>query len=206
RRGNERCIARPRRERDVRHRRHRGHSPAAPEGGAAHSSERREAGRAGARAHRYADRGRLLPARRHSAVRSAAAHRGGRMKQAARLAFAAACIFAAAAAIADPPSAFTLTATPVCSAGHPAILLQWTTSGGAASYDVTRDSVTLVQGLSSDTTSFEDSSSDVGSTHAYIITAINEEGSTKSNTVSASAPPSVCTPPPPPPVLTGSAS
>ena len=96
------------------------------------------------------------------------------MKRATRLAFAAACMFAAAAAIADLPSAFTLTATPICSSAHPAILLQWTTSGGAASYDVTRDSVPLVQGLSSDATSFEDSSNDVGSTHSYVITAIDK--------------------------------
>jgi hypothetical protein len=128
------------------------------------------------------------------------------MKRAARLAFAAACLFAAAAAIADPPGAFTLTATPICDASQPAVLLQWTTSGGAASYDVTRDSLPLMQGLSSDTTSFEDSSSDVGSTHSYVVTASNEDGSTKSNTVNASAPPSVCTPPPSPPALSGSAS
>jgi hypothetical protein len=115
-------------------------------------------------------------------------------------------MFVAVAAIADVPGAFTLTATAICDSAHPTVLLQWTTSGGAASYDVTRDSALLVQGLSSDTTSFEDSSSDVGSTHSYVITAISQDGSTKSNSVNASAPPSVCTPPPPPPTLSGNAS
>jgi fibronectin type 3 domain-containing protein len=123
-----------------------------------------------------------------------------------RLAFAAACLLITAAAIADVPGAFTLTATPICSSGHPTVLLQWTTSGGAASYDIARDSLPFAQGLSSDTTSFEDSSNDVGSTHSYVVTAIDEEGSTKSNTVNASAPASVCTPPPAPPTLSGSAS
>jgi hypothetical protein len=115
-------------------------------------------------------------------------------------------MFVAAAAIADVPAAFTLTATPICSSAHPTVLLQWTTSGGAASYDIARDSLPFAQGLSSDATSFEDSSSDVGSTHSYVVTAINEEGSTKSNVVNGSAPPSVCTPPPAPPTLSGGAS
>ena len=128
------------------------------------------------------------------------------MKRATRLAFAAACVFAAVAAIADPPSAFTLRATPICNAQQPAIVLEWGSSDGANHYDITKDNATLAQGVSSDDTSFIDSASDVGTSHTYVVTAVNDEGSTKSNPVTASAPPSVCTARPSAPTLTGNAS
>jgi len=123
-----------------------------------------------------------------------------------RFAIAALLLVTAVAAFADPPQAFTLNATGICSGDHPAILLQWTTSGGAASYDITRDNLPFMQGLSSDANSFLDESNDVGTQHSYIVTAFNEEGSTKSNTASASAPASLCTAPPSAPTLSGNAS
>jgi fibronectin type 3 domain-containing protein len=128
------------------------------------------------------------------------------MKQIVRAAFGAVCMFAAAAAVADPPPAFTLRATAICSAGHPAILLEWSPSEGTSSYSVARDDVSIAQGLSSDTTSFIDDSNGVGSSHSYVVSAFNEEGTTKSNSVSASAPSSVCVAPPTAPTLNGSAS
>lgn len=119
----------------------------------------------------------------------------------------AAFLFATIAAFADPPQAFTLSASGICAGDHPAVLLQWTSSDFASTYDITRDGVMLAQGLSSDAASYQDESNDVGTQHSYFVTAINEEGSIKSNTVNASAPASLCTTTPPAaPSLTGNAS
>ena len=74
--GEDAADARPHRPRDLRHRR-RGAGPGARAHARGHGA--RPGGDKsvhGAAAHRYAERGRLLPARRHPAVRAAAAHRG----------------------------------------------------------------------------------------------------------------------------------
>ena len=85
-------------------------------------------------------------------------------------------------------------------------MLQWTTSDGAAQYDIARDGALVVTNLSSDVTSYLDSNFEVGVTHTYIVTAKNQAGSTQSNSASANAPSSICPPPPSKPILTGSAA
>jgi len=132
------------------------------------------------------------------------------MKTMTRFAVAAALFFLAASAWAQVPTAPQLSAEPVCSVSgdlrRPAVRLQWTDSDGASSYDVFRDNVALATALSTDTTTYLDTSSDVSTQHTYVIHAVNAQGTTLSNSVSANAPASICPTPPAAPVLNGSAA
>ena len=132
------------------------------------------------------------------------------MRTVTRFAVAAALFFLAAAALAQVPTAPQLTAEPVCSTSgntrQPAVRLEWTDSDGASSYDVFRDGSALITGLSTDVTTYLDSSNDVGTQHTYVIHAVNSQGTTLSNSVSANAPASICPTPPAAPVLSGNAS
>lgn len=132
------------------------------------------------------------------------------MNRATRFAIAAALFFLAVAAQGQAPSAFTLSAEPVCTvvngAHRPAVRLQWSDSDGASQYDVYRDGVPLQTALTTDTTSYQDVSNDLSTSHTYQVHAVNSSGTTLSNTASASAPASTCPAPPPAPVLNGNAA
>jgi hypothetical protein len=132
------------------------------------------------------------------------------VRAAARFASAAAFVLFAAAAQAQAPAALTVAAEPVCAVVNdvhrPAIQLEWSDSDGASQYDIFRDGSPLVLALSTDTTTYLDLSNDLATTHTYVVHAVNGDGTTLSNSVTASAPASTCPPPPSAPVLAGSAA
>ena len=82
----------------------------------------------------------------------------------------------------QPPSPFTLTATPKCSTLIPVNTLAWTTSSNALRYEVRRDNQTQpIATIDAPLTSYDDSSIATGINYKYSITAINSVGIRISN-------------------------
>jgi hypothetical protein len=105
------------------------------------------------------------------------------------------------------PGAFTLTATPTCDAANfaPAILLQWTPSIGATSYEYIRDDGRTLTLNALTLTAYDSGVVAGGPAHTYFIRA-SDGGAvmTDSNTVNV-APVAVCAPAPEPFTITGTA-
>ncbi|GAN33911.1 IPT/TIG domain-containing protein [Candidatus Brocadia sinica] len=83
------------------------------------------------------------------------------------------------------PGTFTLTASPGCNGSSSQILLSWTGSSDATSYDLYRNGSSYKTGLNG--TQYTDKSVTSGTIYTYYVTAKNSCGSTKSNTASATA-------------------
>ena len=98
----------------------------------------------------------------------------------------------------SPPGSFTLSnETPVCDTDppgpSPAVRLDWTSSSGATSYDVYRDSSLYASGITGMT--FYNSANVVaGQSYSYYVQAHNASGSTDSNTIIVSIPSTICGP------------
>ncbi len=85
-----------------------------------------------------------------------------------------------------PPGSFSLTGTASCNGTASQITLNWTTSSGATSYDVYRNSTLYYSGVTG-TQFINNSDIAPGSNYTYFIQAKNSYGSTNSNTVSVVA-------------------
>jgi len=86
------------------------------------------------------------------------------------------------------PGAFTLqSATAGCSGSDSQVVLTWSAATGATSYEIYRNGTVYVSGLSSSTTSFTNTGSNVsgGTTYTYFVRARNSMGTRDSGTVSA---------------------
>ena len=78
-----------------------------------------------------------------------------------------------------PPGAFTLTASSFCEGSNPRVLLSWTTSSGAVSYTVVRNSATLASNINA--TSYQDTTVAADTPYTYVVRALNANGSTESS-------------------------
>ncbi len=97
-----------------------------------------------------------------------------------------------------PPGSFTLSnETPVCDTDppgpSPAVRLDWTSSSGATSYDVYRDSALYASGITG-TTFYNSAGLVAGQSYSYYVRANNSSGSTDSNTIIVSIPSTICDP------------
>lgn len=90
-------------------------------------------------------------------------------------------------AVSSGPGNFTLTVTPQCEGTTSEIILSWTTSSGATSYDVYRDGALYYSGLTGTTFTNKGSNVVPGTNYTYYIQSKNSSGSTNSNTQSATA-------------------
>ncbi|QKJ32461.1 T9SS type A sorting domain-containing protein [Mucilaginibacter mali] len=84
------------------------------------------------------------------------------------------------------PGATTLTATPECNGTTSRIRLNWTQSSNAASYDIYRNGILYASGISG--TQYANEVVTAGTSYSYYVKAVNNSGSTASNTTSAVAP------------------
>jgi len=107
-------------------------------------------------------------------------------------------------ACATPPSSFTASISAFCNAGAPAVHVTWSSSAGAASYMVNRDSIPISGVLAAGTFSFDDANVTAGQSYTYSVTASNSGGSTTAQAGSITPSASVC--PPPAFTLTASAT
>jgi fibronectin type 3 domain-containing protein len=99
------------------------------------------------------------------------------------------------------PGAFTLSGSGQCNGSAPHIALTWSTSAGATSYDVWRNSVNIVTVTSG--TAFDDTNVAPGANYSYFVRATDGSSTTDSNTVVVQAP--NCSPPPGAFTVTGNA-
>jgi hypothetical protein len=113
--------------------------------------------------------------------------------------------FSAVPAIAEP-GAFTLTGTPSCFSYTPSVLLQWTSSSGATSYELVRDDGQHTAIPKGSLNTFDRDVVVGGPAHAYFVRA-SDGGSipTDSNTVTVAPPATQCSPPPVPFTISGNA-
>jgi hypothetical protein len=104
------------------------------------------------------------------------------------------------------PGAFTLTGTPSCFSYTPSVLLQWTTSSGATSYELIRDDGQHTAIPKGSLNTFDRDVVVGGPAHAYFVRA-SDAGSipTDSNTVTVAPPATQCSPPPVPFTIFGNA-
>jgi fibronectin type 3 domain-containing protein len=79
-----------------------------------------------------------------------------------------------------PPGAFTSSLSVICSNNVPAVRVTWTPSSGASLYTVLRNGAIIATGLSG--SSYDDRSVAAGTTYSYAVRAVNDHGSTDSNT------------------------
>lgn len=73
------------------------------------------------------------------------------------------------ATVVGPPQKPIVTATPVCVSGAPRVQLDWADDIGTSSWDIDRDSVTLVTGVA--TSQYSDISVSESTTYSYVVTA-----------------------------------
>ncbi|MBV9071119.1 MAG: PKD domain-containing protein [Acidobacteria bacterium] len=99
------------------------------------------------------------------------------------------------------PGAFTLSGSGQCNGSTPHIALTWSTSAGATSYDVWRNSVNIVTVTSG--TAFDDTSVVPNGNYSYFLRATDGSSTVDSNTVVIQAP--NCSPAPGAFTLTGNA-
>ncbi len=104
---------------------------------------------------------------------------------------ALAALWSAVPASAALPGSFTLTsAVPGCNGSSPQIVLYWTSSSGATTYDVYRNGSLYSPGVPAGTLSFLNTGSKVspGVTYTYFIRARNSSGTKDSSSLQATAP------------------
>lgn len=93
------------------------------------------------------------------------------------------------------PGSFTLwNDTPYCDTqapAGPAVRLNWTTSSSASSYEVFRDGVSVLSGITGNTF-LNNLGLNAGQTYSYFVRASNAAGSRDSNAISVSIPSGVC--------------
>jgi hypothetical protein len=90
--------------------------------------------------------------------------------------------------VGSAPGTFTLTLTPQCDGTTSEIILNWTSSSGATSYDVYRNGALYYSGLTGTTFTNKGANVTSGTSYSYYVQAKNSSGSTNSNTQSATAP------------------
>ncbi|MHB8389261.1 MAG: BACON domain-containing protein [Acidobacteriaceae bacterium] len=95
-----------------------------------------------------------------------------------------------------PPTTFSTSAdSPFCSTSNPsgpAVLLNWSTAEGAASYRVFRNGSAIGVDLNASQLNYTDRGIVAGQTYSFNVEAINAGGTTWSNTVSVTVPATVC--------------
>ena len=96
----------------------------------------------------------------------------------------------------SPPGNFTLSGNPYCNTNlptGPAVLLNWSTAGGANSYQIYRNGASYGSPLGFGTSNFDNNSNiSAGQTYSYVIRASNANGTTDSNEVAVAVPSSIC--------------
>ena len=106
--------------------------------------------------------------------------------------------FTVAAPSSENPGPFTLSANAYCLTSTPlapAVMLTWTTSNLATSYDIYRNGTLYATGNTG--TSFDNNLNvSVGQTYTYYVLARNNSGTTHSNQVTVAVPIDVCSGPP----------
>ncbi len=92
------------------------------------------------------------------------------------------------------PGSFTLSANAYCNTTPPvapAVLLTWSTSSGATSYDVYRNGSSYASGITG--TSYNNNLNvTAGQTYSYYVVARNSAGSTQSNTLTVTVSTNIC--------------
>lgn len=73
------------------------------------------------------------------------------------------------ATVVGPPQKPIVTATPICVSGAPRVQLDWADDTGTSSWDIERDSVTLVTGVA--TSQYSDISVAESTSYSYVVTA-----------------------------------
>jgi hypothetical protein len=88
------------------------------------------------------------------------------------------------------PGAITLTsATASCSGNSPQVVLNWSASNGAVTYTIYRNGAVYASGIPVGTQTYTNNANlTSGTTYTYSVQAINANGSTNSNTQSATVP------------------
>jgi hypothetical protein len=76
------------------------------------------------------------------------------------------------------PGTFAASVRGFCNDGAPAVRIDWSAASGAESYVVTRNGLTLPGGRSSAPAVYVDSTTTIGQTYAYSVTASNANGNT----------------------------
>jgi len=96
----------------------------------------------------------------------------------------------------NPPGSFTASTTASCSNGTPKVTVSWTAAAGATSYVVDRNDGTVSPTLSASTLSYDDTTVSVDTPYTYSVRAINNSGSSQSNSF-ITVPANVCSGGPP---------
>jgi fibronectin type 3 domain-containing protein len=98
--------------------------------------------------------------------------------------------------IPNAPGSFAASANAGCNGSAPVANVSWTTSSGANSYVVNRNSTAVSPSLSSSTAVFHDTTVASGQSYTYTVTATNGGGNTTSSPANVTVP--VCDTPPSP--------